>query len=52
MKKMLTPFKNELQIKVGAHLCEIIVIEPGRKYGHTSHFKVKQEEFAIYLEKI
>ena len=52
MKKMLTSLKNEIQVKVGAHACDLILSEPGRKYQHTGSFKVKNEEFSAYFEKL
>ena len=52
MKKMVTPFKNEIQVKVGAHVCDVVLSEPDRKYKHTGTFKVKNEEFTAYFEKL
>ena len=52
MKKMLTSLKNEIQVKVGAHVCDLVLSEPGRKYQHTGSFKVKNEEFSAYFEKL
>ena len=52
MQKMLLPLKNEMQNKVGAHVFDIVLSEPSRKYEHTGPFKVKEEEFVAYFEKI
>lgn len=52
MQKMLLPLKNEMQNKVGAQVFDIVLSEPSRKYEHTSPFKVKEEEFVAYFEKI
>ena len=52
MKKMLTSLKNEMQLKVGAHVFDIVTSEPQRKYQHTGSFKVKDEEFSAYFEKV
>ncbi|MDO8510727.1 MAG: isoleucine--tRNA ligase [Nanoarchaeota archaeon] len=50
MKKALTSLKNELQLKIGAHVFDIVISEPQRKYKHSGTFKVKEEEFSAYFE--
>jgi len=52
MVKALAPLKNEMQLKVGAHVFDIVVTEPQRKYKHSGNFKVKAEEFTAYFEKV
>ena len=52
MQKMLKPLKNEMQLKVGAHVFDLVVVEPQRKYKEGGKFKVKEEEFTAYFEKL
>lgn len=52
MKKMLTPLKKEIQAKVGAKSFDVINTEPTRKYKHTGTFKVKEEEFVAFFDKL
>ena len=52
MVKALAPLKNEMQLKVGAHVFDIVVTEPQRKYKHSGNFKVRDEEFNAYFEKV
>ncbi|MEK6940019.1 MAG: DUF5915 domain-containing protein, partial [Nanoarchaeota archaeon] len=51
MQKMLLPLKNEMQLKIGAHVFDVVLSEPQRKYKHTGSFKVKDEAFSVYFEK-
>lgn len=50
MKKMLNSLKNEIQLKIGAHVFDTVISEPQRRYKHTGTFKVKDEEFSVYFE--
>ncbi|MEK6809219.1 MAG: DUF5915 domain-containing protein, partial [Nanoarchaeota archaeon] len=50
MKKMLVPLKNEIQLKIGAHVFDFVESEPQRKYKHSGTFKVKDETFSVYFE--
>ena len=52
MHKLLLPLKSEIQLKVGAHVFDLVLSSPGRKYKHTDSFKVKDEEFTAYFEKL
>ena len=51
MQKMLLPLKNEMQLKIGAHVFDVVLSEPQRKYKHSGEFKVKDEAFSVYFEK-
>ena len=50
MQKMLLPLKKDFQLKVGAHVFDIVLSVPQRKYKHGGTFKVKDEEFTAYFE--
>ena len=39
-----------MQLKIGAHVFDIVLSEPQRKYKHNGTFKVKDEEFAVFFE--
>ncbi len=52
MQKMLGPLKNEIQAKVGAQSFDVAVSEPKKKYKLIDSFKVKEEEFTAYFEKV
>lgn len=52
MQKALLPLKNEMQNKVGAQVFDIVLSEPSRKYKHAGPFKIKEEEFTAYFEKL
>ena len=52
MNEMLTPLRNDIAAKVGAHVFELVDAVPGRKYTYNENFKVKDEEFTAYFEKL
>ena len=52
MKSMLEPLKEYIEEKTGAEKMEISCVDPVKKHTHTSTFKVKREEFDVWIDKV
>ncbi len=52
MVKRLGKLKEDIEIKVGINDLEISTIKPLRAYQWNGEFKVKQEEFSAWMEKV
>ncbi|MFH1828913.1 MAG: isoleucine--tRNA ligase [Nanoarchaeota archaeon] len=52
MKTGLDKFKAEIEEKVGAEKMEISFVNPVKKHQHNGEFKVKNEKFAVWFDKI
>ncbi len=52
MTKILKQFKDDIKEKVGAQKIEISNVNPVRKHQFNEEFKVKQEKFTIWFDKV
>ncbi|MBU0470261.1 MAG: isoleucine--tRNA ligase [Nanoarchaeota archaeon] len=52
MKPRLEKFRLDIEEKVGAEKMEISNLNPVKKHEHNSSFKVKEEEFEVWFNKI
>ncbi len=52
MKNGLEKFEMEIKEKVGAQKLEFSLIEPKKKYAVNQEFKVKEEKFAVWFDKV
>ena len=52
MQKQLTPLKLDIKEKVGAEKMELLVKTPTKALKHSDNFKIKQEQFEVWFEKV
>ncbi|MBW2968632.1 isoleucine--tRNA ligase [Candidatus Woesearchaeota archaeon] len=51
LKQMLLPWKDKIQLKVGASKMKIDTQEPAKKHSNVSEEKVKEKKFYLHFEK-
>jgi hypothetical protein len=48
----LEQFKLEIEEKVGASKMELFAVDPVKKHQFHNGFKVKQEKFSVWFDKV